>query len=179
MSELEAFDPLIPCMTDISSSHLFSQVCNIADVFRGPPDANYTCTAATTSASRYVTRPRGSESEVKLDVFVQNAAACCTRRFNPARPSEITFVVHGPYSVTSCGAGGWLLLPAQGDLSSYWLPQALMLRLRAWAHSGGACCRRRQRHCFFAHGTSDQGTDPRWMGTSSLSDLGCKMIVTY
>jgi hypothetical protein len=111
-----------------SSPDLFSQTCHIADLFKGPSDGSHSCSVMTTAASRYVAHP-SLELEAKLDVFAHNAAACCALRFTPARACEMTFFMDGAYSVATCKAGGWLLLPEEGDLGAYWLPQPSKLRL--------------------------------------------------
>lgn len=85
-------------------------------------------TAPGTLAARRLSSGGVGGLTAKLDVFSSSAAACCFVRFTAGRASEVSFGLSGSHRVTTCASGGWLLLPTQDDLDSYWLPQAPKLR---------------------------------------------------
>lgn len=110
------------------SLNVFSQECQVADLFLGPSHGSATCSAKTAAASRHVVH-RSAALTTKLDVFTKSRALCCALRYAPADAREMTFVVEGAYSLTRCHAGGWVLSPGQDNLGTYWLPRVPIVRL--------------------------------------------------
>lgn len=63
-----------------------------------------------------------------IDNFTESGEACCFLRLPAGEPRIVRFVLEGEYSVKTCAGGGWLLLPAEYELPSYWSPLPFMLR---------------------------------------------------
>ena len=63
-----------------------------------------------------------------IDSFSESGEVCCFLRLPPGEQRTVHFVLEGQYSVKACVAGGWLLLPAEHELPSYWSPLPIMFR---------------------------------------------------
>jgi hypothetical protein len=63
-----------------------------------------------------------------IDSFSESGEVCCFLRLPPGEQRTARFVLEGQYSIKACMAGGWLLIPAEHELPSYWSPLPFMLR---------------------------------------------------
>lgn len=69
------------------------------------------------------------ESEIVIDEFPGHAIQCGFVRVSARISSLLTrFQAPGEYAITTCHAGGWLLIPSATDSVAYWLPLQPMMR---------------------------------------------------
>jgi hypothetical protein len=76
--------------------------------------------------SRWDVAGRGS---FILDRFA-DLASCAFLRIAPTATGIVRFALDGAYGMESCPCGGWLLIPRDADLATYWIPRSPALRSR-------------------------------------------------
>ena len=69
------------------------------------------------------------QSTFILDKFPDaTGASCCFFRSTASQTRTVRFVIRGGHQLLSCPSGGWIVQANEASVSSYWIPQAPVLR---------------------------------------------------